>query len=179
MPITVAQELFLHELAEIHDAEHRFIEGQQEMVENATDRDLKDAIREHLEQTRLHAENVERVFAELAQEPRREDNEVAKGLVSEAREGIREAQGDALCDAVIVSAVIKVEHFEMGSYRSLVTAANLMGQAEIERLLRENMRQEEETAKTAEKSAEKLLRKAMGKEEEGLMDKAKDKLTGQ
>ena len=184
MPITDAQELFLHELAEIHDAEHRFIEGQQEMVENATDRDLKDAIREHLEQTRLHAENVERVFAELAQEPRREDNEVAKGLVSEAREGIQEAQGDALCDAVIVSAVIvsaviKVEHFEMGSYRSLVTAANLMGQAEIERLLRENMRQEEETAKTAEKSAEKLLRKAMGKEEEGLMDKAKDKLTGQ
>ncbi len=179
MPITDAQELFLHELAEIHDAEHRFIEGQQEMVENATDRDLKDAIREHLEQTRLHAENVERVFAELAQEPRREDNEVAKGLVSEAREGIQEAQGDALCDAVIVSAVIKVEHFEMGSYRSLVTAANLMGQAEIECLLRENMRQEEETAKTAEKSAEKLLRKAMGKEEEGLMDKAKDKLTGQ
>jgi ferritin-like metal-binding protein YciE len=66
MPIGDAQELFVHELGEIYDAEHRFIEGQQEMAENATDQDLKDAIQEHLAQTRQHAVNVERVFSELA-----------------------------------------------------------------------------------------------------------------
>ncbi len=182
MPITSTQELFVHELCEVHDAEHRLIEGQQEMVENATDEKLRSAIQEHLEQTREHAANVERVFAELGQEPRRETNEVARGLVSEAQEGIQEAQSAALRDCAIVSAVIKVEHFEMGSYRSLVTGAQLMGQTEIERLLRENMEQEEETARIAENSAEELLRKAMqegGQEEEGLIDKAKDKLTGQ
>jgi ferritin-like metal-binding protein YciE len=65
MPIANAQELFVHELGEVYDAEHRFIEGQQEMVEHATDQDLKGAIQEHLEQTRQHAVNVERVFAEL------------------------------------------------------------------------------------------------------------------
>jgi hypothetical protein len=60
-----------------------------------------------------------------------------------------------------------------------------MGQTEIERLLRENMQQEEEAARIAENSAEELLRKAMqesgesSQEEEGLMDKAKDKLSGQ
>jgi len=96
---------------------------------------------------------------------------------------MQEAQSDALCDATIVSAVIKVEHFEMGSYRSLVTAAHLMGQTESERLLRENMQQEEETARIAEQSTEELLQKAMQEgeqeEEQGLMDKAKDKLMGQ
>jgi ferritin-like metal-binding protein YciE len=184
MVISNAQELFVHELSEIYDAENRFIEGQQEMVEHATDQDLKGAIQEHLEQTRQHAVNVERVFAELGQESHRETNEVAQGLVSEAQEGIQEAQSEALRDAAIVSAVIKVEHFEMGSYRSLVTAASLMGQTEIERLLRENMQQEEETARIAEQSAEELLQKALqegeqGEEEGGLIDKAKDKLTGQ
>jgi ferritin-like metal-binding protein YciE len=78
--------------------------------------------------------------------------------------------------------VIEVEHFEMGSYRSLVTAANLMVQSEIERLLRENMQQEEETARIAEQSAEELLSKARQEgdqgREEGLINKAKDKLTG-
>jgi ferritin-like metal-binding protein YciE len=184
MTISNAQELFVHELGEIYDAEHRFVEGQQEMIQNATDEDLKGAIQEHLGQTEQHALNVERIFAELGQEAHRETNEVAQGLVSEAQEGIQEAQGDALRDAAIVSAVIKVEHFEMGSYRGLVTGANLMGQTEVERLLRENMQQEEETAQIAENSAERLLRKAMqeggqGEEEEGLIDKAKDKLTGQ
>ena len=56
-----------------------------------------------------------------------------------------------------------------------------MGQTEIERLLKENMQQEEETARSAENSAEELLRKAMnegGPEEEGLIEKAKDILTG-
>ena len=182
MPLASAQELFLHELSEIHDAEHRFVEGQQEMIEHATDEDLKSAIREHLEQTRQHAVNVERIFTEMGQEAHRETNDVAQGLVSEAQEGIQEAQSDALRDCAIVSAVIKVEHFEMGSYRSLVTGAQLMGQTEVERLLRENMQQDEETARTAENSAEELFRKAMGvsgQEEEGLIDKAKDRLTGQ
>lgn len=182
MPISNAQELFVHELGEIYDAEHRFIEGQQEMIQNATDEGLKGAIQEHLEQTRQHAVNIERVFTELGQEAQRETNEVAQGLVSEAQEGIQEAQSDALRDCAIDAAVIKVEHFEMGSYRSLATGARLMGQTEIERLLEENMQQEEVAARIAENSAEELLQKAMqvgGQEEEGLVDKAKDKLTGQ
>jgi ferritin-like metal-binding protein YciE len=184
MPIANAQELFVHELCEIYDAEHQFIEGQQEMIQNATDEELKGAIQEHLAQTEQHAANIESVFAELGQEAQRETNAVAQGLVSEAQEGIQEAQSSALRDCAIVSAVIKVEHFEMGSYRSLVTGANLMGQTEIERLLKENMQQEEETARTAEQSAQELLQKAMQEEdgqqgeEKGLMDKAKDKLAG-
>ena len=183
MPITDTQELFVHELCEVYDAEHRFIEGQQEMVENATDEDLRSAVQEHLEQTREHAANVERVFAEFGGDPRRETNEVAQGLVSEAQEGIRGSRSAALRDCAIVSAVIKVEHFEMGSYRSLVTAAQLMGRSEAQQLLKRNMDQEERTAKLAESSSEQLLRKAMKEEgqepEEGLVQKAKDTLTGQ
>ena len=181
MPISNTQELFLHELSEIYDAEHRFVEGQQEMAQNATDGKLESVIREHLEQTRLHARNLEEVFDKLGQEPRSETNEVAQGLVSEAQEGIQEAQGDALRDCVIDAAVIKVEHFEMGSYRSLITGARLMGQTEIVDLLEQNLRQEEETAQIAEQSAQELLQKAQqgAEQEEGLIDKAKDKLSGQ
>lgn len=181
MPVTNAQELFLYELADLYDAEHRFLEGQQEMVEKATDGDLRSAIEQHIGQTREHITNLERVFTEFGQEARREECEAAQGLVSEAQEGIQEAGSDALRDCAIVAAVIKVEHYEMGSYRGVVTGAQLMGQTEIERLLRENMQQEEETARIAESSAEELLQKAMqeGGQEEGLIDKAKDKLAGQ
>ena len=183
MPITYTQELFLHELSEIYDAEHRFVEGQEEMAQKATDGELESAIREHAEQTRMHVRNLEEVFGKLSQEPRRETNEVARGLVSEAQEGIQEAQGDALRDCVINAAVIKVEHFEMGSYRGLLTGARLMGQDEIVDLLEQNLRQEEETAQIAERSAQELLQQAQRGEEEqeeqGLLDKAKDKLSSQ
>ncbi len=69
----------------------------------------------------------------------------------------------------------------MASYRNLITAAELMGHTEAKNLLDENLRQEEETAQTAERSANELLQKAMQSQEqgEGLVDKAKEKLTGE
>jgi len=87
-----------------------------------------------------------------------------------------------LRDCAIDAAVIKVEHFEIASYRSLVTGARLMGQSKVVDLLNANLGQEEETAQIAEQSAEKLLQEAMQAEEpepEGLVDKIKDKFTGQ
>jgi ferritin-like metal-binding protein YciE len=186
MPITNVQELFVHELCEIYDAEHRFLDGQVKMIHKATDHDLQRSIEYHILQTRQHIENLEKFFKELGQEPRRETNEVAQGLVSEVEQGIQEAQSEALRDCVIDAAVIKVEHFEIGSYRGLLTGARLMmGQSMAVDLLEANLRQEEETARSAEQSAKELLQKAMraeAPEQEGLVDKInrfKDKLKGQ
>jgi ferritin-like metal-binding protein YciE len=160
MPVTNAQELFLHDLRELYDAEHRFVEGQQEMAEKANAQDLKGAIQNHIGQTEQHVRNLEQVFRELGQEPERATNEVAQGLVSEAREGMQEAQTDALRDCAINASVIMVEHFEIGSYRGLANAAGVMGHTEIVHLLNQNLSQEEETASIAENSVGELLRKA-------------------
>jgi ferritin-like metal-binding protein YciE len=80
-------------------------------------------------------------------------------LVSEAQQVMQEAQDENLRDCAINAAVIKVEHFEMGSYRGLVTAAQQMGQDEIVNLLQQNLQQEEQTAQIAEESAPELLQK--------------------
>ncbi len=182
MPITNTRELFLHELAEIYDAEHRFLEGQAVMVNRATDDELQSSIRNHILQTRQHIGNLEQVFRELDEESRRETNEVAQGLVGQAQTSVQEAESDALRDCAIDAAVIKVEHFEIASYRSLVTGAQLMRQSKVVDLLNANLEQEEETAQIAEQSAEKLLQTAMEAEEpepEGLVDKIRDKFMGQ
>src|SRR3712207_6183779 len=138
------------------------------MVHRATDHELQRSIENHIAQTRQHAENLEQLFRDLGEEPRRETNEVAQGLVSEAERNIEEARGDALRDYLIDAAVIKVEHFEIGSYRGLLTGARLvMGQSAAVDLLEVNLRQEEETAQIAEQSAETLLQKAMRAEKIG------------
>jgi ferritin-like metal-binding protein YciE len=177
MAISNVKGLFVQELCEIYDAEHRFLDGQVKMVHRAADHELQRSIERHIAQTRQHIENLEQLFRDLGEEPRRETNEVAQGLVSEAERGIEVAQGDALRDCLIDAVVIKVEHFEIGSYRGLLTGARLvMGQPTAVDLLEVNLRQEEETAQVAEQSAETLLRKAMQgemPEAEGLIDKIK------
>src|SRR5918995_4082604 len=177
MPISNVQGLFVRELCEIYDAEHRFLDAQVKMVHRATDHELQRSIENHIAQTRQHIADLERLFRELDEAPRRETNEAAQGLMSGAERGIEEAQGDALRDGLIDAAVIKVEHFEIGSYRGLLTGARLMmGQPTAVDLLEANLRQEEETAQIAEQSAETLLQKAMQAEmpeAEGLVDKIK------
>lgn len=187
MPISNVQELLVHELRKIYDAEHRLLDGQVKMVHKAADHELQRSIETHIVQTRKHIGNLEQLFREFGEESRRETNEVAQALVNEAEQDIQEAQSDTLRDCLINAAVVKVEHFEIGSYRSLITGARLMmGQSIIvDNLLEANLRQEEETAQIAEQSAEKLLQKAMqaeAPEQEGLIDKinrAKDRFTGQ
>ncbi|MDQ3864579.1 MAG: ferritin-like domain-containing protein [Actinomycetota bacterium] len=178
MPIADTQELLVHELRELYDAEHRFLEGQVHMVHRATDSDLQRSIEEHIYQTRRHIQNLERFFRELGHEPRRDTNEAAKGLVSEAQQDLEQATSDALRDCVINAAVVKVEHLEIASYRGLITGARLMMEHSVvvDDLLQTNLQQEEETARTAEQSAEKLLQKAMQAEQpegEGLIDMVK------
>jgi ferritin-like metal-binding protein YciE len=178
MLIADTRELLLHELRELYDAEHRFLEGQVLMVHRATDPELQRSIEHHIYQTRQHIRNLERFFEELGQKPRRERNEAAEGLVSEARQGLEEARSDALRDCTINTVVVKAEHLEIASYRGLLTGARLMmGQSlAVDDLLQTNLRQEEETARTAEQSAEELLQKAIQAEQpeaEGLIDKVK------
>jgi ferritin-like metal-binding protein YciE len=176
MPIADTRELLLHELCVLYDAEHRFLEGQVHMAHKATDPELQRSIEDHIYQTRRHIMNLERFFGELGQEPRRETNEAAKGLVNEARQDLEEAKSDALRDCAINAAVTKVEHLEIAGYRSLLPSARLMTgrSVAVEDLLQTNLRQEEETARTAEQSAEKLLQKARQHPEgEGLIDKVR------
>ena len=58
---------------------------------------------------------------------------------------MHEAQGEAIRDCAINAAVVRVEHFEMGTYRGMVTGAQQMGQDQIVNLLSENLQQAEQT----------------------------------
>jgi len=151
----------VHNLSEIYDAEHQFVDGHLLLAQQATDQDLKSAIQDHIDQTQQHARNLEQIFEQLDQQPQRATNEVAQELVSEAQQIMQEAQDENLRDVAINAAVIKVEHFEMGSYRGLVTAAQQRGQDQILDLLQQNLQEEEQTAQTAEQSAPQLLHKVI------------------
>nr|MDQ2828149.1 DUF892 family protein [Chloroflexota bacterium] len=59
MAISTMQDLMLDQLGDVYDAEHRFLKGQQEMVQNATDQQLKSGIQLHIEQTQGHIQNLE------------------------------------------------------------------------------------------------------------------------
>ncbi len=183
MTVMTAQDLYLDELGDIYDAENRFLKGQREMVQKASDTQLQNAISMHIEQTQQHINNLEQVFNLMGQQPKGVTCQAAQGLVAEAQKSMNEAGNDAICDCLIDGAVAKVEHYEIASYRGLIAGAQLMGKQDIVGLLQQNLMQEEQTAQKAEQSMPQLLQRAMmqggdGSQPKSMMDKIGDALGG-
>ena len=161
MAITNPQEKFVHELCLTYDAEHQFLEAQQEMLGQASDGHLQSMLQNHINQTQRQIQNLEEVFGQMGLEPQRQTSQAAQGLVADGQTGLQQAEGGPVADTLIAGAQAKVEHFEIASYRGLVTGAQQMGQDEVVDILKQNLLQEEETAQMVEQSAPQLLQKAM------------------
>jgi ferritin-like metal-binding protein YciE len=169
MKITTLEQKFVHDLADIYDAEHRFLEAQQKMQQHAAAPQLKSMIQDHMAQTRQQIANIEQIYQQLGTPPQRVKCDAAAGLVIEGEKGLDESQANpAVRDCVIGSAISKVEHYEVASYRGLVTAAESMGQNQIASLLRQNLQQEEQTAQMVEQSTPMLLERAMGAQQRAM-----------
>jgi ferritin-like metal-binding protein YciE len=164
MPIKTMEEMFMHELGDIYDAEHQFLRGQEEMLEKATDPTLKEMLTNHITETEGQIETLKQVFAALGEEPKREPCSGARGLVSEAKKMLEETTGaPKVRDCAIASSAEKVEHYEICAYKGLIDSAELMEQREVVSLLQKNLEQEEATARLIEENSPALLEKAITK----------------
>ena len=160
MPITNAQEKFVHELADMYDAEHQFLEAMGRMREMASDESLRMMLEEHMQQTEEQIQKLEEVFAELGEEPKRQECMGAKGLIEEGTRMMEEVSSLELRDSVIAGAATKAEHYEMVGYADLIDGAEMLKKRKAVRLLEQNREQESSTARRLERIAPRLGRAA-------------------
>lgn len=168
MALNTLDDLFLHELGDIYDAEHRFLEAQQQMLKQASDSSLKESLNKHIGETEQQIANLESVFKLLDQKAKREKCDGATGLVSEGEKGLEEAKdAPEIRDCLINASAGKAEHYEIVAYHGLIAGAQQMGQKEIVSLLKENLKQEEQQAKVVESASKPLFQKALKSREAG------------
>jgi ferritin-like metal-binding protein YciE len=161
MSMKTLNDKFVHDLGDIYDAEHRFLEAQQQMHEMANARELKTMIKEHIAQTEQQIANLEQAYEMVGMKPKRVKCDAAAGLVIEGEKGMKEAKDNpAVLDVVIASAAAKVEHYEIASYRGLIAECQQMGQNDLCGIFEQNLAQEEQTAQKVESSMPMMLQKA-------------------
>lgn len=138
------QDLFLEQLKDVYDAEHRILEALPTMSENATSTKLSQAFDKHRTQTEGHVERLERVFDMMGLEPERKSCEAIKGLIAEAEEVMDEAEGNVL-DAGLVASAQAVEHYEIARYGTLKAWAETLGMAQAAKLFDSTLKEESQT----------------------------------
>lgn len=127
MKIADLNELFLHELKDVYDAEHQLLKALPKMAKAATAPELKKAFENHLLETEQHVARLESVFEACGETPDRETCAGMKGLVAEGEKLMKEdIEPDAL-DAALIGAAQRVEHYEMAAYGTLISWAGTAG----------------------------------------------------
>ena len=148
------EDLFWDQVKDIYDAEKRITDALPKMADAANDPQLKTAFREHLEQTRDHVERLEQIFRSAGKDPDRETCEGIKGLLKEGDDMIGAKGDDDTCDAGLIAAAQRVEHYEMAVYGTIRTYAERLGRNDFVDLLQRTLNEEGEADKKLTRIAE-------------------------
>ena len=158
--ITNPRELFLHELGDILYVEQKLAdEVLPKLIGEVRDEELRTGLEGHLQETRGHVENVEKVFAELGETPKAEPCIGFEGLKKEHDQLVQKAAPD-LIDSVDLGAAARTESYEIAAYEGLRRMAKGMGEDRAVDLLDENLAEEKEALRLVEKIATRVSKES-------------------
>jgi ferritin-like metal-binding protein YciE len=145
MAISTAQDLFIDQLKDIYSAEKQAVRIYPKITKIVQSPELKQALQEHLEQTKGQIERLDQIFEILGKRSSGKTCEAMKGLIAEATEATEEIEKGPVLDAAIIAAGQRIEHYEIACYGTVATFAEAMGQQEIHDLLAETLQEEKDT----------------------------------
>jgi len=152
MKIESLRDLFEFKLRCAYDIEKKLVkEGLPGMIKGSSTPELRQALEQHLEETRSHVSRLEQVFSAIGTKAETEDDDVIDEMTSTAEDIIDDIDASPLRDAALIVAGNDVEHHEMAIYGSLVAFAQQLGFRDAVSLLQRTL--EEEKAADAKLTA--------------------------
>jgi ferritin-like metal-binding protein YciE len=139
-------ELFTDQLKDIYWAEKHLVQKLPVLQRAAASEVLKNAIEEHIAQTKDQVARLEEVFSLLDKKPQAKKCDAMEGLTTEAKTVISETEaGTATRDVGIIMSAQKVEHYEIAAYGSLTQLAKTIGLDEVADILAQTLAEEKDT----------------------------------
>ena len=142
MAVKSLEDLFVHDLRDILDAERQILKALPKMSKSAESEALASALDEHKRVTQGQVERLETIFEQLEMAARGKHCKGMEGLLAEGDELVAKEDTSAALDAAMIGAAQKVEHYEIASYGCLCTWAEQMGHDKALNLLKENLMEE-------------------------------------
>lgn len=130
-------ELLAHEVRGLHDAELQLVTALPKLAKAAAAPELKEALENHLSETRGHVLRLERVAEILRVDL---GNIICAAMKRRIREGLmilgEPAFSAEVRDAALIGAARKVRQYEMIGYGSAIDHAGMLGHDEVVEILK-------------------------------------------
>jgi ferritin-like metal-binding protein YciE len=139
------KDLYFDELEDLFDAETQMIRTLPRLAEAARAPELREALKKHCDESRLHLERLELIFTHWGERRRVKACAGLAGIVQEADERLNQEATDDARDASIIGVAQRIEHYEMAGYGCARTYARRLNRLDEARLLQETLDEEGRT----------------------------------
>lgn len=147
MSVETMQELLIDELKDLYSAEKQIVRALPKLAKAATSPDLKQALLDHLEETKGQVTRLEQIAEIVGRKLTGKTCAGMKGVLEEGSEVLEDTDKGNIRDAALIAASQRVEHYEMAGYGSAREFAKLLGQSDIAKLLDETLAEEKNADK--------------------------------
>ena len=141
-PIKNLDDLFVHTLQDIYYAEQQITKALPQMISKVSDPQLKQALQDHLGETRNQIKRAEQVFQMHKAEAKAVKCPAIDGIITEAQEIMGDAKDNEVLDAAALAAAQAVEHYEIARYGTLIAWAQQLGRNDCADVLRQTLDEE-------------------------------------
>lgn len=145
MKLERLEDVFKHELMDLHSAEQQLAAALPKLAEKASSPKLREAFENHLAVTREQLERLKEIGQQMGVELKGETCKGMQGLIEEARHIMEMDGSEQAMDAALIAAAQRVEHYEIAGYGTVCTYAQELGHDEALELLKKTLAEEERT----------------------------------
>jgi ferritin-like metal-binding protein YciE len=160
------KEFFIDSLKDIYWAEKNGAKALPKLAKKATSEELRTAIETHASETENQITKLEQVFASIDERATAKKCEAMEGLIRESESIVSDTDdGTMTRDVGIIAAAQKMEHYEIASYGTMRTLADVLGMNEASELLNQILEEEKKTDVLLTQIAERYVNQSAMKEE--------------
>ncbi len=139
MKMQSIQDLMVTGLTYVLDFEEQVAKAAPKMAEASTTPELKDAFEKTESKSQEYAKKVEQSFQKLGKSVDRNENHIAKAMVTEVEHMISNTDAGPVRDAALIVAANQQQMYRVASYGSLAHYAELIGKQDAASALNENL----------------------------------------
>ncbi len=164
--MTQLKELLVEELRDLLHAEGQLITALPKMAEAAHHPKLKQAFRDHLQQTEGQVARLKSAFEMIGEEPQPKPCKAMMGLVEEGKETIKDGadKQDIIADLALIAAAQRAEHYEISAYGTARSLARQIGEPAIAKLMTQTLGEEESADFLLTELSKPLMQQASSEE---------------
>ena len=143
MKLNSFEDLFVCLLSDMRNFELEIVKDIPLMIKRAHSDELKEALRNHLVETKDQVKRLDKVFKMIKREPCNvEWTSDVKNLFADAGTFLQENIPSPLLDAALITIAQRIEHFEIATYGTLMEFADVLELDEVKDILKETIKEE-------------------------------------